>query len=82
MATEDLTSIRHQLSVLARRKKARELGWPRDWQPSAVANPDNGQPFTPAGAWEFIAQVLSERTDIALETTRLQDPPGATAYVL
>jgi hypothetical protein len=79
---QESPSIRHQLAVLVRRKSARTLGWPRDWRPSEVCNPEDGQPFTPAGAWEFIAQLLGERDDIPIEQVRLDDPPGSTGYVL
>jgi hypothetical protein len=78
----DLSSIRHQLAVLARRKRARTLGWPRDWQPTEVTNPEDGQPFTPPGAWEFIADVLEQRSDIQLEVVQLEEPAGASGYVL
>jgi hypothetical protein len=69
-------------AILANRGRARMLGWPRVWQPGAVLNPQDGQPFTPEGAWEFIAQVLDERLEITLEAVRLENPPGATGYVL
>ena len=44
------------------------LGWPRDWRPGEICNPEDGQPFTLNGAWEFIARVLEARNDIAIET--------------
>ena len=75
-------SIRRQLAVLARRRSARTLGWPRDWRPSEVANPENGQPFTPAGAWVFIAQLLEEDHEIPIEAITLDNPKGSTGYVM
>jgi hypothetical protein len=71
----DLPSVRHHLAVLARRKKARTLGWPRDWRPSEVCNPEDGQPFTPAGVWEFIVHLLEERHDIPIELVELWSSP-------
>jgi len=82
----DLGSVRHQLALLARRKRARVVGWarqwPSDWRPTQVINPANGRPFTPAGAWEYLATVLAERLDIPLQEVELEIPPGAKAYVL
>jgi hypothetical protein len=78
----DPEAFRHQLAVLAQRKKARELGWPRDWQPGEVISPETGEPFTPDGAWEFIAQILAERNEIPLESVRLEKPAGANGFVL
>jgi len=79
---EDLPTLRRELAILARRKRARVLGWPRDWRPSEVCNPEDSCPFTPAGAWEFIAEILEKRTDIALKPVTLDHPSGATGYVL
>ena len=58
------------------------LGWPLDWRPSEILNPDDGRPFTPIGAWQFIADLLEDRQDIALESVRLDNPPGAAGYVM
>jgi hypothetical protein len=54
--------IRHQLIVLSRRKSSRTSEWtrnrPTEWQPTTVINPEDGMPFTDAGAWEFVATCL------------------------
>ena len=76
----DLDAMRHQLAVLARRKSARVLGWPRDWRPGEVRNPHDGQPFTGPGAWEYLAELLDAGHEI--EVITLDEPPGATGYVL
>jgi hypothetical protein len=78
----DIASIRRQLAILARRKAARTLGWPRDWRPSEVTNPLDEQPFTPAGVWDYIAQVLEANPEIPIEAMTLDNPKGATGYVM
>lgn len=78
---QDAEGIRHELLVLARRRSARVLGWPRDWKPTQVTNPKTGQPFTPVGAWEFIVELLER--DIEIET-KILDPPeeGKLAHIM
>lgn len=77
----DLEQIRQQLIVLASRKSARTLGWPRDWRPTQVINPNSGEVFTPVGAWEYIVELLQDGVDIE---TKILDAPeeGKTAYVI
>lgn len=76
--TED---IRHQLTLLARQKSKRILGWPRDWRPTQVRDLESGMPFTPEGAWEHIADLLD--TGVEIETKILDAPEeGKTAYVI
>jgi hypothetical protein len=81
---DDVESIRHQLVVLCRRKKARKTEWsvhcPTEWQPSTVIDPQSGLPFTDAGAWEFVADRLEDGSQ--LESVQLDKPPGSTGYVL
>lgn len=79
-----LSEARRQLAMLARRKTARVLGWPRDWRPGSVINPLTGAPFTEAAAWQFIADVLETRHDVPLTTVAMQYPGGGgkTGYVL
>ena len=76
-----MDDIRHQLVVLARRKQARTLGWPRDWRPTQVLDPQSEKPFTPEGAWGYIADLLEQGEPIE---TKILDPPeeGDTAYVM
>jgi hypothetical protein len=80
----DLTSIRHQLGLLCRRKGARTSAWtaekPTQWQPNSVINPQDGQPFTDAGAWEFVADHLDSGHPIT--PVVLENPPGKVAYEL
>jgi len=81
---DDIESIRHQLVVLCRRKKARTSFWsvscPTEWQPNTVTDPRSGSPFTDVGAWEFVADKLE--VGLQLELVQLEKPPGSTGYVL
>lgn len=72
--------FRHQLITLCRRTRARQLGWPRDWRPNQVVDPRTGSPFTEAGAWEYVAELLEN--EHALEEMTLDQPRGARAVVL
>ncbi len=80
MSDVDPEPYRAQLAALARRKDCRGLGWPRDWNPGGVVNPDTGLAFTEAGAWELIADLLDGGHPI--ETITLDNPPGKTGFVL
>ena len=79
-------SIRHHLTVLARRKRARVVEFrrdrPIDWRPHTVRDPSvmpHGH-FTEAGAWELIATKLEAGHDV--KPISLENPPGATGYVM
>ncbi len=78
----DLPSIRHQLAILCRRKKARTSVWsperPTEWRPNSIINPEDGQPFTDAGCWELVADHLEAGTP--LTEVELRYPPGKKAY--
>ena len=82
MTEPDTASIRHQLGILCRRKGCRTSAWtpdcPTDWRPTSVANPDTGEPFTEAGAWEWVADQLD--AGIVIEPVSLDKPPGKTAF--
>ncbi len=77
--------IRHEAAFLASRKRARSVSFskeaPVDWRPQTVMNPVDGQPFTPEGAWLFIAQLLENESQ-PLECIDLEHPPGKKAYVM
>ena len=77
-------AIRHQLLALARRRRARLVRFtterPCRWEPTTVLNPETGAPFTPAGAWEFIADMLEQKRSI--EQVRLRKPPGRVGHVM
>ena len=80
----DPESIRREASVLAKRKTARTVLFsreaPTDWRPHTVTNPEDGQPYTDAAAWEFIATLLDQGEP--LEAMELDHPPGKTGYVM
>lgn len=77
--------IRHHLASLARRRRNRSLGWPRDWRPGQVRNPnavlDDFNCFTLDSAWEFIASRLEDGEDV--EVIDMKEPRGAgKGYVM
>lgn len=80
---DKLEVSRAELARLARNKKTRVLGWPSlpcDWRPMSVENPASGMTFTDAGAWAFIADLLSK--GVLIEVIELDKPPGLEAYVI
>lgn len=65
----------------SKRRVPREL--PCSWQPRTVINPEDSQPFTDAGAWEFSAQLLEDMEGQDVEVITLTErPAGTTAYVM
>ena len=75
-------NIRRELAVLCRRSWCRVLGWPRDWRPGTVVDPNDAdqQVFTEPGAWEFIADLLAAGCPI--QEIKLDTPAGKTGYVV
>jgi hypothetical protein len=70
-----------QLIANCRRSDRRALGFPRDWQPERVHNPEiDGFFLTHAGAWELIASNLEHGHPFT--EMELDNPPGAPAIVL
>lgn len=53
---------------------------PSDWCPNKVINPETGFPFSEAGAWELIQQLLDSGNPI--QPIPMDDPPGLTGYVM
>ena len=80
----DLAVIRHELLLLVRQSRRRVIGagYPYDWRPHEVVNPEDpdGQVFTEVGAWEFMATVLERGHP--LEEIELDNPRGRKAYVM
>ena len=60
----------------------RYLGFPRDWVPHKVKNPDGGffPYFSDASAWEFIADRL--KANHPYEVITMDEPKGALAIVM
>jgi len=75
-------AVRRELAVLCRRAWCCELGWPRDWAPGSVVDPNDPdqQVFTERGAWEFVADLLEAGHPI--QEIELDKPPGKKGYVL
>lgn len=75
---------RRELAGLARNKKTRAAG-PLDtnlgckWHPTKVISPMSGMPFTEAGAWDLVAELLESAFPI--EELTLESPAGMTALV-
>ncbi len=81
----DQASIRAELVRRARSRKTRivgeaSAGFPSRWIPGAVRNPQDGQPFTEPGAWDFVATTLEDGHPF--EEIKLHQPAGRTGYVL
>jgi hypothetical protein len=55
---------------------------PSSWEPHRVINPNDreGRSFSPAGAWEFIADALEAGEELAEIT--LDKPAGKSAFVM
>lgn len=80
MSDVDPEPHRAQLAANARRKDCRTLGFPRRWNPGSVINPVSEMPYTDAGAWELIADLLEAGHPI--ETMTMDDPKGKTGFVM
>ena len=82
MAVPD--DLRARLATLCRSKRTRETSFSRKrpvkWHPTSVCEMGSTSPFTEAGAWEFIACLIEDGTEI--ETIILDKPPGKTGYVM
>ena len=78
--------IRRLIARLAGSAKCRRLGWdsqwklPSDWTPGTIDDPESGMPFTNAGAWNLLAELVEEGHP--MEEVRLDVPLGDLAYVL
>jgi hypothetical protein len=83
MDPEQLSANRCQLALFARQKRRRRVPreLPCSWRPSEVINPDDNQPFTDSGAWEFIAQLL-ENAEQSVDVITLERPAGQSAFVM
>jgi hypothetical protein len=80
----EIARVRALMERLATSKSSRVVGWdsqwklPSDWSPYSVIQPESGMPFTPAGAWELIAELAKEGHP--LRRIELEVPPGESAY--
>ena len=76
--------VRAELARRARNKRTRQNKFepeePCVWRPRQVVNPESGLPFTDAGAWNFIAELLEAGHEVT--TVVLEKPLGKTAYVM
>lgn len=85
MADKDkLTRIKEHIAVLIRRGEyvvGSYPEYPSDWRHGEIIDPRSGKPFTHAGAWEFIAEILEAR-GTKLEEIDMHIPKGRKGYVL
>ena len=77
-------SLRQEVARRARDKRRRQSLFtatePCDWRPRQVLHPAAGVPFTDAGAWNFIADLLESGQEV--KTKRLDRPAGQIGYVM
>jgi hypothetical protein len=82
---ERVAIIKGELARLARKKKARQVDWsrqyPTEWTPTKVIDPRSEEPFTRDGAWEFLAEKLEDQNTL-IEEIDLDRLPGKKAYVM
>jgi hypothetical protein len=65
-----------QLAQNCRRKDSRFLGFPRDWNPGIVENPQSpGFTFSEFSAWEYIADLIE--AGHPYEDFKFDNPAGA-----
>jgi hypothetical protein len=63
-----------------RRRSVTTSSEPCRWYPHRVLHPALGIPFTDVGAWNFIANLLSDGCEVSV--IRMKKPPGQAGYVL
>jgi hypothetical protein len=80
----DPEKVREELARLARKRECRIETWtpkrPTEWNPDQVISPESGMPFTKAGAWEFVAQLLE--SGHPLQEVEMHQPSGEKGYVM
>lgn len=87
MSTEDIPAhLRSELARLCRASKQRSSEFSRErptkWNPGRVLDPldENGRPFTPHRAWEYVADLLEAGHFVEAKT--LDQPQGKTGYIM
>lgn len=82
MAESD--DIRKRLTLLCRSSRKRTSIFtkkrPNRWSPTSICRPGSIDPFTEAGAWEFVAICLEDGVEI--EVITLDKPPDKIGYVM
>jgi hypothetical protein len=77
-------AVRNELIRRSRDKRFRQSvsksTEPCRWYPHRVLHPVLGIPFTEAGAWNFVAELLSCNHDVT--TIAMEKPSGQIGYVL
>jgi len=79
----DINEIKCKLAKLARQKDKRDVGIgpeePTRWWTMSVTDPRSGKPFTPAGAWDFIAEELDKK-ETTIKQVLMKKPCGKLGY--
>ena len=79
----EINAIKKNLSELARQENKRDVSFgqeePHKWWTGSVIDPRSGEPFTPSGAWDFIAEQLEKEGTLVKEVL-LKKPLGKLAY--
>jgi hypothetical protein len=80
----DHQEVRAEFVRLAASKRSRSSEFtrqcPTEWRPHSVIDPKTNQPFTDAGAWDFVVEKLE--AGLPLVEVELDKPPGKKGYVL
>lgn len=80
---QNINAIKRELAELAKNRNKRTVGiWPEDphnWYPGSVIDPRSKEPFTPSGAWVFIAEEL-EKKGTSVRPAPLIAPRGKLGY--
>jgi hypothetical protein len=81
-AQDEFDAVRRELSRLARKRDSRVTEWnpqmPSEWTPGRVTNPEVDMPFTEAGAWHFVADLLD--CGHPIRRVVLRQPRGEEAF--
>lgn len=76
--------LRKRLAKMCKSKRTYEVSFskkrPTRWNPTSLCAVGTTSPFTEAGAWEFIACLIEDGTEI--EAIPLDKPPDKTGYVM
>ena len=82
--SELLRALTEQLAGLAGDPATRVVGHPptdpAKWYPTTIIDPRSGKPFTDAGAWDFVAEMLVGDNRVNIQS--FDTPPNETAYTM
>lgn len=83
LSPEEWASASKEIVRLAQHKSTRNTHWtpeiPCEWNPTQVENPNTGMPFSDAGAWMFVVELIESGHAFSKKVLR-DKPPGAIAW--